>query len=172
MFRIDIRWSTDGPNGEHAQQLTDRTITPDPVLAEQAYRQLLTRDDLIGLPCAARLKSDLAGKSIYFSRFDREYGRGRIHPNAPLDLSRLDDGTAEATMWQPPKLGIDFSLPFPELLKTWAASHDWNAQQAADALKTPRPTYRSWIQEQRTCPHEDMVRKYIRMYEIIRSGNE
>jgi hypothetical protein len=172
MFKIDIRWHDDDRNGEMAQRLTDKTRTPDPVLAEKAYRSLLGRDDLIGQLCAARLVSPIIGRAIYFSRFDRDYGRGRIHPDAPLDLSRLDDGTAEATMWRPPKLDIDFSLPFPELLKTWAASHNWNAQQISDILKTPRPTYRSWIQGQRGCPHEDMVREYIRMYETIRSSNE
>jgi hypothetical protein len=41
------------------------------------------------------------GTAIYFSRFDLLFGGGRIHPQAPLDLFREDDGTAEATLWEP-----------------------------------------------------------------------
>ncbi len=103
-WKADIRWdSTAGRDGK----LEERLVTKDADYAEAHFRRLLAREDLIGKPAAARLVSPFAGRSIYFSRFDRPLGRGRIHPQAPLNLMRLDDGTQEASAW----------LPLPSRLK-------------------------------------------------------
>ena len=76
-FKVDIRW----PDG---QRLTDRTQTSSAAAAEAAYRELLAREDLIGQPCAARFVVD--GRSLYYSRFDRPLGDGRLAPDAALDI--------------------------------------------------------------------------------------
>lgn len=82
-------------------RLTERLETMSPARAEAHFRSLLRMSDLIGQRYAARLVSPISRRSIYFSRFDRDLGNGRIHPDAPLDLSRLNDGTKEASAWTP-----------------------------------------------------------------------
>jgi len=94
-----MTWKTD--LRRHDGHLSERTLTPDPATAEAAFRALLAREDLIGQPIAARLVSPLTRRAIYFSRFDRGLGDGRIHPSAPLDLSADQDLTAIATKWRP-----------------------------------------------------------------------
>jgi hypothetical protein len=97
-WKADLRW--DGVNGRDGA-LEERLVTKDADYAEAHFRRLLAREDLIGKPVAARLVSPFAGRSIYFSRFDRPLGGGRIHPHAPLNLMRQNDGTQEASAWLP-----------------------------------------------------------------------
>ena len=93
-WKSDLRWHSDG-------RLEERLLTSRPSEAEAHFRRLLARTDLIGQPVAARLVSPRTRKAVYFSRFDRDFGGGRIHPDAPLDPLRSDDGTDEATRWKP-----------------------------------------------------------------------
>lgn len=93
-WKVDLRTHEDG-------RLSDRSFPETAKRAEAEFRILLRRKRLIGKPVAARLVSPATGRAIYFSRFDREIGEGRIHPDAPLDLTRMDDGTSEATLWRP-----------------------------------------------------------------------
>lgn len=83
-FKADLRWDDGG-------RLTDRTISPDRAAAFLAFRALLARTDLEGQAVAARFVVD--GRSLYFSRFDKPFGAGRIHPDAPI---RADVGATEA----------------------------------------------------------------------------
>jgi len=93
-WKVDLRMHETGA-------LTERLLTSNAQDAEHHFRRLLAREDLVGSPIAARIISPYTGKSIYFSKFDRSIGKGRIHAAAPLDLHRLDDGTWEATAWMP-----------------------------------------------------------------------
>lgn len=97
-YKVDLRW-TDGA------RLTDRTHTSDRGAALTAFRRLLDRLDLVGQDVAARLVVD--GKSLYYSRFDREVGKGRIHPDAPICLD-ADRTTADRlASWVPPSPAHD-----------------------------------------------------------------
>lgn len=73
------------------RDLTDRTVSPSRAAAFCAFRELLARTDLDGQPVAARFVVD--GRSLYYSRFDKPFGQGRIHPDAPI---RADVDRAEA----------------------------------------------------------------------------
>lgn len=75
-FKVDLRW-------EQGNRLTDRTITGDASAALEAYRALLSRNELEGRAVAARFVVD--GRSLYFSNFAMAFGDGRIDPSAPLD---------------------------------------------------------------------------------------
>lgn len=112
-WKVDLREHENG-------RLSERLQTADMREAEAWFRKLLAREDLIGWLGAARVVSPITGRAIYFSRFDDE--RRRIHPEAPLDLFRTDDGTAEATKWRPG------GAPDPKvaLLKDLAAIPDHN----------------------------------------------
>ena len=94
IWKADLRWHSDG-------RLEERLLTSYPSEAEAHFRRLLARTDLVGQPVAARLESARTHKAVYFSRFERDFGDGRIHPDAPLDPLRFDDGTNEATRWKP-----------------------------------------------------------------------
>jgi hypothetical protein len=74
-YKVDLRWEDGG-------RLTDRTISPDREAAFMAFRNLLAREDLAGQAVAVRFVVD--GRSLYFSRFDRPFGEGRILPGAPI----------------------------------------------------------------------------------------
>ncbi|ODT78843.1 MAG: hypothetical protein ABS76_22090 [Pelagibacterium sp. SCN 64-44] len=76
-------------------------VTKDPEEAIAAYRALLRRDDLVGERMVVKMTSELAPGAIYISRFDRGFGQGRIHPDAPLDAFADQDMTREATRWRP-----------------------------------------------------------------------
>lgn len=82
-FKADLRWDDGG-------RLTDRTISPSREAAFLAFRALLARSDLAGQAVAARFVVD--GRSLYFSRFDKPFGAGRIHPDAPIqaDVDRQE----------------------------------------------------------------------------------
>lgn len=94
MYRIYLRSHAADEQGRILERVEP---TDNPIVAEAAYRRLLSRDDLIGEPVAAVLSLD--NVSIYFSRFDRE---PRIHPDAPLNLHIDYDGTEDAAQWAPP----------------------------------------------------------------------
>ena len=100
IYRVYLRSHAENEQGRILERVEP---TSNPVVAEDAYRRFLRRDDLIGQPVAAVLSSDRS--SIYFSRFDRD--EQRIHPDAPLDMSATTDKTHEATKWRP----AEFSLP-------------------------------------------------------------
>jgi hypothetical protein len=131
-----------------SNELSDRILTDDASAAVSHFRRLLARDNLIRAPYAARLVSATTGKSIYFSRFDRDLGTGRIHPGAPLDPFRQNDGTAEATAWLPDaELAHDWETDPRELadcLKAWHGRPGWSRQRAAEELRVPEPTYDTW----------------------------
>lgn len=93
-FKVDLRW-VDGS----ASRLTDQTKTPDARVALDAYRSLLRREDLIGRPVAARFV--VAGRSLYFSHFDKPLGAGRIHPDAPLSETAGRDEAESLARWLP-----------------------------------------------------------------------
>lgn len=95
-YKADLRW-VDGPN---KTRLTDQTKTPDAEVALAAFRALLARDDLAGQPVAARFV--VSGRSLYFSKFDAPFGRGRIHPEAPLDARAAPERADELARWSPP----------------------------------------------------------------------
>ena len=90
-WKVDLR--------THDGRLSERLLTEKMSEAESWFRKLLARDDLAGEPVAARVVSPITNTAIYFSRFDDE--RRRIHPEAPLNLLREDDGTYEACQWRP-----------------------------------------------------------------------
>lgn len=127
----------------HDGRLSERLLTASAAEAEAHFRRLLARDDLIGQPVAARLVSAVTRGAIYFSRFDRELGDGRIHPEAPLNPFRDNDGTPEATIWTPANL--DFSAPLADLLRTWMTTRNITRPQAAERLGLPLSTLDSVI---------------------------
>ena len=92
-YKVDLRW-------EDGFRLTDRTITSDPAEAIDAFKELLARP-LEGRPVAARLVVD--GRSLYFSNFTKMFGRGRIHPDAPIDLGVSRDEADRLAAWLPPE---------------------------------------------------------------------
>jgi hypothetical protein len=153
-YKTDIRWE-DGT-------LSHRTSTPSRRAAEAAYRDLLAMPELAGEKCAARLVSPHTGKSIYFSHFDKTFGKGRIHHDAPLDLDRHDDGTAEASAWVPapknvamPRTG-DFSAD----LRSWMEANDLTAASAAQALGTTKDSVENWLQG-RSQPRQETALRAI-----------
>ena len=91
-FKVDLRW-------DEGHRLTDRTITDDPDEAISAFRELLGRP-LEGRPVAARLVVE--GRSLYYSNFTKLFGKGRIHPDAPIDLSVSRDEADRLAAWLPP----------------------------------------------------------------------
>lgn len=97
-FKADLRWDEGG-------RLTDRTISPNRAAAFLAFRALLARTDLEGQAVAVRFVVD--GRSLYFSRFDKPFGAGRIRADAPI---RADVDLAEAdrlAAWTPTTPGIE-----------------------------------------------------------------
>lgn len=140
-FKVDLRWHESG-------ELTERTSTADPTAAEAAFRQLLARDDLLGEKVAARLVSPVTGKSIYYSRFDKDLGAGRIHAEAPLDLWATEDLSSTASAWMPSSSpSHDWEAderPFAECLKAWHSRPGWSRDSAAAELRVGRPTYDGW----------------------------
>ena len=128
-----------------------RTNTADARVAVKAYRELLARDDLEGQPWAAVLSvprglTTGGGRSLYFSRFDRPFGLGRIHPDAPIDAFADPEKAEQIAKWQPSGPVHDWEndpRPFGECLKAWHASHNWTRDQAAEELRMPRSTYDS-----------------------------
>lgn len=144
IFRVYLR--SHAPNETGRVDLDSKTNTSNPEAAVQAYRALLGRDDLIGEPLAAVLSTDRSAK--YFSRFDRGIGRGRIHPDAPLDPFRKDNGTAEATAWRPEaSLVRDWEADpraLADCLKEWHGRPGWSRQRATDELRIAKSTYDGW----------------------------
>lgn len=149
-YRVYLRSHAAGTTGQVDR--ATRTVTPDPATAEAAFRALLGRVDLVGQPVAAVLSSTApsggsSGSAIYFSRFDREIGDARIDPAAPLNLLRLDDGTAEASAWQPPAESVDWEVdprPLAECLKVWHAMPGRSRAWAANELRAPQSSYLGW----------------------------
>jgi len=160
IYRIYLRSHAPGEQG----RIDAKTNTHNPEVAEKAYRALLSREDLLGHPWAAVLSSD--NHSIYFSRFDRELGDGRIHPDAPLDLFRDDDGTHEATRWRPAE--IDWAAPFHLCARQWRDAKGYTDEQATQALRISSVnTWKSWIKsnaETRTnCSQPDAFKMLMKM---------
>lgn len=101
IFKIDLRWPmAEGARlGRSGGELSDRTETDDAATAIAAFRELLSRPDLDGQAVAARFV--VGGRSLYYSQFDRPFGGGRIHPDAPLDPG-ADRAHADAlARWTP-----------------------------------------------------------------------
>lgn len=164
MYRVYLR--SHAPGSEGRVDTASRTVTDDAGAAERAYRALLGRTDLIGTPTAAVLSSTSgrrgAGKAIYFSRFDRDLGDGRIHPDAPLDLDAVDDHTAKATRWKPPT-AISTAMPdtgdFAADVRTWLAQRGWSQPQGAAAIDVPLRTFQEWCQGRQRPSVESAIRK-------------
>lgn len=93
-FKVDVHW----PDEQRADK-SGRTQTHDPALAITAFRRLLARDDLVGRPAAARLMVN--GRRLYYSEFWKPIGRGRIHPDAPIDLGVDRDEADALGRWTP-----------------------------------------------------------------------
>ena len=129
IWKSDLRRHEDG-------RLSDRYTGPSSADALSHFRRLLARDDLIGQPVAARLVSPLTRRAVYWSRFDRDLGDGRIHPDAPLDPMRDDDGSDKATLWRPPAQPDAWSdpRPFAPVLRDWMARHGLTYEGACAAL--------------------------------------
>jgi hypothetical protein len=164
-YRVYLRSHAPGEQGRI--EAASKTNTANPGAAETAYRALLARDDLAGQPRAAVLSRN--NRSVYFSRFDRELGEGRIHPDAPLDLFRDDDGTSEATQWHPDAAPHDWEQderPLAECLKAWHGRPDWSRQRAANELRISKATYDGWCAG-RPAENERAIR---RMMTLIDGG--
>jgi hypothetical protein len=108
-WKVDLRRSHDGA-------LSERLLTDNMAEADAWFRKLLAKGDLTGQRVAARVVSPITNATIYFSRFDDE--SRRIHPEAPLNLLREDDGTAEACQWRPTL------TPDEEVAAAWQAMTD------------------------------------------------
>lgn len=165
-WKIDLR----SHDGSDTGQITERSETADVAIAEAAYRALLGREDLIGQPIAARLVSPISRKSIYFSRFDRDIGEGRIHPGAPLDLMAARDMTAVATRWRPPVLPLhDWEAdprPWAKVIHAWGLSLNGGRvhgarDRVAEELRSPRDTVDSWYSGKRVPPGEAALRRLM-----------
>lgn len=162
-FKADLRW-------HDTSELTDRTVTSDPAAAEIAFRQLLARDDLAGDRVAARLVSPFTRKAIYYSAFDKAFGQGRIHPDAPLDLFASEDQSKVATAWAPPRSVItDWETddrPFADCLKEWHRRPGWTRDTAAAQLRVPRSTYDGWCAG-RSAALEPTIRRLMTMIDRV-----
>lgn len=162
-FKADLRWHETG-------ELTDRTVTSDPAAAETAFRQLLARDDLTGERVAARLVSPFTRKAIYYSAFDKTFGHGRIHPDAPLDLFASEDQSKVATVWvPPPRPVIDWEADdrsLADCLKDWHRRPGWTRDTAAAELRVPRSTYDGWCAG-RSAALEPTIRRLMTMIDRL-----
>lgn len=96
LFRVYLR--SHAANEVGKIDMASRTITSNPEAAIIAYRALLARDDLIGHPCAAVLSRAVqrSGSSLFFSRFDKELGQGRIAADDPRLDPLMDENEAYA----------------------------------------------------------------------------
>ena len=127
-------------------------------------------------PCAARLVAPQSRRAIYSSQFDRPLGRGRIHPDAPLDLDRTDDGTREATAWRPPKKSHDWESdprPFTDVLAEWVVTINSGRRYgarpvAAEALRVSLGTLDQWLKG-RAPAHEKSFRLLMALITSSRS---
>lgn len=138
-WKADLRW-------HETSELTDRTITDDVEAAVAAFRSLLSREDLIGKPVAARLVSPITKKSIYLSRFDKDLGEGRLHPDVPIEPFVGADQSFMATLWLP-EYAIDWETddrPLSQVLKSWHSGTGRTRDEAAADLRVPRSTYDGW----------------------------
>lgn len=73
MYRIYLRWPD--------SRVSEKTTTPNPIIAEQAFRALLGRTDLVGQKCAAVLS--LNNRQLEYCRFD--YGPDFAQGLKPVD---------------------------------------------------------------------------------------
>jgi hypothetical protein len=179
-YRVYLRSHAPGEVGQIDPD--SRVVTGDPAVAEAAYRTLLRRDDLVGQPCAAVLSAPVPGRtgggvSLYFSRFDREVGVGRIHPDAPIDVGATPEEAAEIAMWAPASLSPlnDWESdprPFGEVLTDWIDRRGGNSAAAARDLRVPYATLRNWIdgagRPRSRCANEGAIRRLMSL--IDRSG--
>lgn len=80
MYRVYLRWP--------GQRVSDKTVTPSPQIAEAAFRELLSRTDLVGQRVAAVLSLD--NRQLEFCRFDLAPGSNIVHrlksPDEPIRL--------------------------------------------------------------------------------------
>lgn len=152
IFRVYLR-SHDGPETGRILERIEPTGDTDAAVA--AYRRFLARNDFSGQKVAAVLSRNRV--SIYFSRFDRNFGDGRIHPNAPLD-PWVDGPDATATNWHP----VDTAaLPIGEALVAWRQARGWTRATLADYLGVPPRTLEAWEQGRQTPDQEGPIRKIM-----------
>ena len=148
-YKVDIRW--------HNGKLSHRTVTASARVAEFAFRELLADPTFQGEPCAARVVSPVTGRSIYFSAFDRPE---QIHPQAPLDLARVDDGSPQAMAWQP--LSYTAAMPntgnFAQDLRAWMKAANITSAEAASVLGTSKASVDNWLQGRSAPRHEAALR--------------
>ncbi len=53
------------------------------------------------------------------------------------------------------KPAIDWSLPFPDILRGWMAHHGRKRRQAADCLRVPVETLDGWLYGKNNCAYPD-----------------
>lgn len=81
MYKISLKSST--------AKLASRTITPLPSVAEEEFRKLISREDLIGAKAMAVLS--LNNKQLMCHRFDRFAGsKDYVAPDAEIRLFHDD----------------------------------------------------------------------------------
>lgn len=151
-FRVYLR-SHDGPNTGRILERIEPTSDPDAAIS--AFQRFLSRDDLVGEKVAAVLSRD--GTTLYFSRFDRELGDGRIHPLAPIDLWRDGEDT-DATHWRPTDTA---ALPIGEALTAFRHGRGWSRARLADYLGVPPRTLEGWEQGRQNPDQEGPLRRLI-----------
>lgn len=155
---------------QHDGRIVETASYGSPIAAMDAYRLLLSREDLVGEPLAAVFKPPRGAvtdgnSSTWFSRFDRGIGDGRTSPDDPrLDPFARLERVHEVLHSRPPEVvPIDWEAdarPFPEALKAWHADRGLTRDQASAELRVPRSTYDGWCAG-RPCDREATIRRLM-----------
>lgn len=98
LYKVDLRYGATDQSGK----VTQPTRTPYADVAMAAYRKLLGLD-LTGDIAARFVVEGAGGKSasLYYSKFDRPFGQGRIHPDAYLDPYATREHADKLASWRP-----------------------------------------------------------------------